>query len=470
MEIAILGAGLSGLSLADKLSRDPNNSVTVIEQESQVGGMARSFLKNGIYCDLGSHRLHPGTPPEILDDIRNLIGSDLLHRPRNGMMCLQGKRVKFPLKPGNALMNLGPMFVSRLLADMVTTKWLSSSKNTNTGTFETILVKALGSTLCRSFYFPYARKLWGVPPSKLSATQAKRRVSSQGLGQIAGKTLRGFIPGIKSPDRYFYYPRQGSGQIADAYCQRAINNGVEILLNTKVTKAYRQGNRINGITLENPEGESHISPDWIFSTLPVTDVATMCEPPLDSAIVEAAASLIFRGMVLVYLELETGQFTLWDAHYFPDSDVPFSRMSEPKNYSETSEPVNRTILCVEVPCTVGGEIWNTSADELQLRISEALGKLGFPEYPVLHASLEKLPHAYPVYRLGYQECCETLMKQLNLWENFVTFGRQGLFWYANMHHVIDAGHRLSACFRSGKFDHQAWQNIRNRMEEITVAD
>ena len=119
-------------------------------------------------------------------------------------------------------------------------------------------------------------------------------------------------------------------------------------------------------------------------------------------------------MVLVYLELETGQFTPQDAHYFPESGVPFSRMSEPKNYSEAAEPSNRIILCVEIPCVVGDTIWNTDADELQRQIKEALNKLGFPEYPVLNVSLVKLPHAYPVYRVGYQEYCDTLLKQLNL--------------------------------------------------------
>ena len=88
----------------------------------------------------------------------------------------------------------------------------------------------------------------------------------------------------------------------------------------------------------------------------------------------------------------------------------------------------------------------------------------------MDVSLVKQPHAYPIYRAGYQKYGDTLLKQLNLWENFVTFGRQGLFWYSNMHHVEDAGHRLSTCFRSGKFDHAAWQNIRNQMEKITVAD
>ena len=309
-----------------------------------------------------------------------------------------------------------------------------------------------------------------MQPSELSDIQAKRRVSSQGLGQIAGKALKGIVPGAKSPDRYFYYPREGSGQIAEAYCHRAVKNDVELRLDTKVTRLFRQGNRIDRIELESTDGKTQISPDWIFSSLPITDMVTMCNPSLDNGIAEAAASLVFRGMVLVYLELETGQFTPWDAHYFPEIGVPFSRMSEPKNYSEATEPADRTILCVEIPCDVGDTIWNANADDLEKPITEALNRLGFPEYPVLDVSLVKLPQAYPVYYTGYQKHLDTLLKQLKLWENFVTFGRQGLFWYANMHHVMDAGHRLSTCFQSGRFDHAVWQNIRNQMETITVAD
>ena len=54
--------------------------------------------------------------------------------------------------------------------------------------------------------------------------------------------------------------------------------------------------------------------------------------------VQCAQLLQHRAMVLVYLSLDTDQFTEFDAHYFPETPVRISRLSEPKNYSLTVAP------------------------------------------------------------------------------------------------------------------------------------
>lgn len=73
--IAILGGGPAGLGLAVRiLSRHPEVELLIFEKKSQAGGLAISFERNGLYFDYGSHRLHPATEPEILDDIKGLLG------------------------------------------------------------------------------------------------------------------------------------------------------------------------------------------------------------------------------------------------------------------------------------------------------------------------------------------------------------------------------------------------------------
>ena len=57
-------------------------------------------------------------------------------------------------------------------------------------TFASILEAGLGRTICRDFYFPYARKLWGLGPTELSAAQAQRRVSTASLTSMVRKWRR----------------------------------------------------------------------------------------------------------------------------------------------------------------------------------------------------------------------------------------------------------------------------------------
>ena len=41
-----------------------------------------------------------------------------------------------------------------------------------------MLERGLGPTICREFYFPYARKIWGLEPEQIAAIQAHKRVSA----------------------------------------------------------------------------------------------------------------------------------------------------------------------------------------------------------------------------------------------------------------------------------------------------
>src|SRR5688572_32285972 len=97
--IVILGAGPAGLGAAFQLTRRKLARVTLLEQNTWVGGNAGSFELAGMRVDYGSHRLHPACDPEILADIRALLGDDLLDRPRHGRIRLSGKWIHFPLQP-----------------------------------------------------------------------------------------------------------------------------------------------------------------------------------------------------------------------------------------------------------------------------------------------------------------------------------------------------------------------------------
>ena len=54
----------------------------------------------------------------------------------------------------------------------------------------------------------------------------------------------------------------------------------------------------------------------------------------------AAEAIDYRAMILIYLVLEQDRFSEYDAHYFPEPEIPISRLSEPKNYRDGQGPSN----------------------------------------------------------------------------------------------------------------------------------
>ncbi len=116
--VVILGAGPAGVGAAYQLAHKGIARVTALERQERVGGNAGSFDLEGVQCDFGSHRLHPVTPPEIMRDLRRLLGDDLLFLTRRGRILLKGHWIHFPLKPVDLLLRLPKSFALRAIADM----------------------------------------------------------------------------------------------------------------------------------------------------------------------------------------------------------------------------------------------------------------------------------------------------------------------------------------------------------------
>ncbi len=349
--VTILGAGPAGIAAAHALTKAGKARVEVLERAERAGGNSTSFQIEGIWCDYGSHRFHPVAEPSVIADVKALLGDDLLLQPRHGRIRLGGRWIHFPLKPLDALVRLPPRFAASLFGDMLLKPFRKKARGPKS--FSSVLYDGLGPTISESFYFPYVKKLWGLDPDKLAVTLAERRVSSGSVGKILGKMLR-MAPGMKGPTTgRFYYPRQGFGQISGAMVEASRAAGADYAFGADILRIVREGNRVTGVVVKGPEGEVVHQADQVYSTIPLTTVVKLMDPPAPEAVQKAARSIRFRGMILVYLVLKTDRFTEYDAHYFPELSIPISRMSEPKNYSSAQGPKGLTILCGELPCDPG---------------------------------------------------------------------------------------------------------------------
>jgi protoporphyrinogen oxidase len=468
--VVILGAGPAGVGAAYELTRNSFTHVTVLEQRDTVGGNAGSFQLDGVWVDYGSHRLHPACDPAILKNLRELLGDDLLDRPRHGRIRLQNRWIHFPLKPGDLLMRLPKSFAAGVTFDLIR-KHLGGS-NGHVESFASVLERSLGSTICREFYFPYARKLWGLPPEELASAQAHRRVSGNSVSKILRKVANA-VPGLKKPGAgRFFYPRRGYGQISQRICDAAKTAGAEFVFGARVLAVERDGDRVTAVRYERDGKESAIATRNVWSTLPVNLLARSMSPEPPQEILEAGKNISFRGMILIYLTLEQDQFTEYDAHYFPEESIPVSRLSEPKNYSNSIEPRGSTVLCAELPADPGSREWDMSDQALGDLLRGWLEQAGLPvRSKVRRVTTRKLRQAYPLYRRGYEEQFAKVDQWLGKLEGLLSFGRQGLFVHDNTHHAFYMARAAADCLQpDGGLDRSLWAQYREIFETHVVED
>lgn len=471
--IVILGAGPAGLGAAYQLAARKLARVTVLEQSGKVGGNAGSFELNGMRLDYGSHRLHSSCDPRILGDIKSLLGDDLLLRPRHGRIRIQGRWIHFPLKPMDLAVRMKPEFSFGVFQDLAR-KFTKGSPKTALGedTFSSVLLGQLGPTICEGFYFPYSRKIWGLHPDMISGIQAKRRISGNSIGKILNKVLTALYKGKSNSKNYFYYPRRGYGQISEAICEAAIKLGVEVKFLSKVKEIRLNGDKADSVTYENRSTESAIDADYVWSTIPISVLVRSLRPNPPDEILLSASGVRFRSMILIYLILEEDRFTEYDAHYFPEIDIPITRLSEPKNYTDTRKPAGYTALCAELPCNAADDYWKMSDQELGKVVLNSLETAGIPvKSGIKDVAARRLTNAYPIYDIGYEKYFESMDSYIDGVQNLLTFGRQGLFAHDNTHHALYMAYAAADCLdESGNFNSGKWRGYREIFESHVVED
>ena len=456
-DFVVLGAGPAGLGAAYRLA-SRGFRVIVLERRDRVGGLAGSFEVAGQRVDHGSHRLHATTPPPILRLLRTRLGDELQQRARRGRIRIRDRWLDFPPDPAGIVRSLPTEFLVRAGASAA----IATVRPRRRGTFAEYVTTGLGRVMGEAFYFPYARKIWGVEPEELSGDQARRRISADTPWKLA----RRVATGKTGARRFFYYPAGGFGRIPEVLAHAAVEAGAEIRLSDAARRVEFPDSSVEVTT----NSGDRIRAGQVWSTIPLTSLAGLIEPVADDP-APPIGDLEYRAMLLVYLALATDRYTPFDAHYFPDGDMAMTRVSEPKNYRDGTDPPGRTVLCAEIPCSPTGTRWSRPAAELADLVGGGLARCGLPPVRPVEVAVRRIRHAYPVYRLGHEGILASLIDWTDRRRALLTFGRQGLFAHDNTHHTLAmAWAAADAVDPDGRVDPNRWDAARRSFDAHVVED
>jgi protoporphyrinogen oxidase len=237
----------------------------------------------------------------------------------------------------------------------------------------------------------------------------------------------------------FLYPRLGIGSIAERL-RAAIERSNSVATGTRVVRIRHDGRRIEGVTVRQGEQVRELRSEAFLSTIPLTQVIQALSPHAPVEVRAAAARLRYRDLIIVTVMLRRERATDQSWIYFPGKDIPFGRLHEPTNWSTAMAPPGRTLLVAERFCFRGDAAWNAADAELIETTVHHLEKLGFiRRREVLDGMVVRIPAAYPLFEVGYQEHSRILCDYLARFENLQVAGRGGLFRYYNMDQAIASG-------------------------------
>ncbi len=436
-ETLILGGGLAGLAAGWALAQ-AGRRVQVLEGADEVGGLARTVARDGFRFDLGGHRFFTHDA-RVEGFMRDLFGDDLVTVARASRIYLRGKWIEYPLRPLGALSGVGPITSARILLGYAAANLARRLRPAPLVSLQDWVVAHFGRPLFELYFRDYSEKVWGVSCRDISAEWMAQRVQGLSLGSaIRHAFLRRGAALPTLVDR-FLYPRLGIGSIAERL-RAGIERSSPIATGTRVVRLRHDGRRIEGVTVRRGDEMHELRGESFLSTIPLTQLIQALSPHAPVEVRAAAARLRYRDLVIVAVMLERERATDQTWIYFPGKDIPFGRLHEPTNWSAAMAPPGRTLLVTERFCFRGDATWNAADAELIDATVHHLEKLGFiRRREVLDGMAVRIPAAYPLFEVGYQERGRVLCDYLGRFENLQLAGRGGLFRYYNMDQAISSG-------------------------------
>jgi len=437
-DIVILGGGLSGLSTGYVLS-NTGFSVKVYERDSVVGGLSKTIDKNGFRFDLGGHRFF--TQDEQIDAfVRNLMGNELLTVQRSSKIYLRNKYFDYPLKPINAMFGLGIPTTVRILTDYVRQKTKRTIRNKETVSLEDWVVSNFGRTMFNIYFKEYSEKVWGIDCSRISETWVAQRIKGLSLATALKNAFFKFSgKDLATLTDSFLYPSFGIGRLSDRL-REEIEKSNDVFTDTIVECVNHSDFRVGSISVRNQGQVLTIPADECISSIPITKLVSMLNPSPPPSILETAAKLRYRDLVIVAIMVDRERVTDQTWIYIPEQKIPFGRIHEPTNWSPAMAPPGKSLLVMEFFSFRGDAVWNMQNDKLAALTVENLVRLGFiSKQEVLDSVVVRVPKAYPLFEVGYRKHADDLHDYLGRFSNLHIAGRSGMFRYYNMDVAIRSG-------------------------------
>jgi protoporphyrinogen oxidase len=504
----IIGAGPAGLTAAYYLLKEiPNLIVTIVEATSRIGGISTTIEYNGNRIDIGGHRffskseivnnlwqeLMPTQGKGAKDDI--ILGTlkefapngpdpektDLVMLIRNRVSRIFYRRRFFDypvsLKP-SLFVNMG--LINTIMSGF--SYLYSSIKKRPENSLEDFYINRFGKKLYTMFFEDYTEKVWGVHPSKISASWGAQRVKGLSFTTVLKESLeklinRKYKTSQTSLIENFFYPKMGPGQLWSVVAEHVQNMGAAIRFDTKATGISVKNGKVCEVSVIDSGKNAVIPCDMAFSTMPIKDlvsaISTSSGNIVPENIKQAANELPYRDFITVGLLVESlalqnktriktiGNIVPDCWIYIQERDVKIGRLQIFNNWSPYMvKDYNNTVwIGLEYFCNEGDAMWNMEKDVfIEFAIDELVKIEIIKKDDVLDSTLARIQKAYPAYFGSYSEI-KSIQQYLNSIDGLYCLGRNGQHKYNNMDHSMLTAIEAVNTIKSGSNDKDRIWNV-----------
>ena len=417
--IAIIGAGLAGLTAAAELKRQ-GLPVIVFEAGKAIGGLAASFKdKDGFSYDFGAHF--------ISNRLASALGAAETCRTvkhYGEAVLLNGRFRNYPL---------GLLAEPQLVASAVKAK-LNPPKSTTTAA--EMFRASYGAALADQVAIPLAEAWSGAAADQLAPAVGQKFgagiVKSIYLNMAARVTGRAVCNGyshemLESAGVYHVYPEAGLGKLLEPTV-RSVQS--EIRMDSAVERVLVRNGHVVAVRVKGEE----IAVSAAISTAPVHVLPKITE---GTNALNHLAAFRYRPMVFVNLRF-SGRNILPDTMlWVPDRNQRFFRVTEAPVSMPWLAPAGKTLLTYDLGCDVGDEIWRMSEEDLADICLDGTCRIFGNDLRRAYLGAGgtlRTPIAYPVFLNSYEKDRQRFAESTGV-DGLYSIGRHGEFAHILMEDI-----------------------------------
>ncbi|SDB28997.1 UDP-galactopyranose mutase [Pseudobutyrivibrio sp. YE44] len=433
MNITILGAGLSGISLAYFLQdRDDIEHIDIIEKDDDIAGLCRSIRKDGYTYDIGPHILF-SKDKEMLELMLSVLDAknDL---KRSNQIIYKGRWVQYPFE--NDLSKL-PKDDLDYCVSMFKANPYRGYEPKNMLQF---FLKTFGEGITNTYLRPYNEKIWKYDPSFMDTQMVERipqPTDEEIMRSASGETVDGYVHQL-----YFHFPSEGGIEAVPKGFARKLTEKCTIHLNEEVSEVWKTEDGSFGIRT-NSENE-YVS-DRLISTIPIQALNTAYKAA-PSSVVEHVNDLKYNSIIIAFVKTKEDLSGDNFAFMNPEKDIIFHRISKMDFLGDAYKSDSATYM-VEVTYRKGDYTDQLNEEELKHRISDGMVRVGFAKElaDTTFINITRHEYAYVIYDLKHKENM-TAIRDYYKAEGIDLNGRFGNFEYWNMDKVLREAKNMAESF------------------------
>jgi len=402
-KIAIIGGGLSGLSVANILKEKYN--VTIFEKDARQGGLIKCERVNGnLYHICGGHVFN-SKRQDVLDWFWSFFNQDeeFIKADRNAVVFMEdGNKIPYPIE--NHAYHFDDKMLKSFIDDLII---LAKTESQEYDNFEDFLKNRFGTTLYKEYFEPYNKKIWKTELSEIPLTWLEGKLPMPTLSEIVYNNIKQTKEKSFVHSTFWYEKNNGSQYIVDT-----LSKDLDIKCNAEIKKIFRREDKW--------QVENIIFDKVIFCGI-LKDLPNMIEGIDISEFAESIQNLKSHGTTTVFCEIDSNEYS-WI--YLPSKSYDAHRIICTGNFAKTNNAKDHILTgTIEFTDYISKEEILVELDKMPLK----------PKY--LKHTFNKF--SYPVQDSDTRDMISNLKNKLGK-EDFFLTGRFADWEYYNMDVAIGA--------------------------------